>query len=153
MIHFIVPFPTDHMASVIPKPSIGAFDIPATPITLERSFILKLYSFIPPGRSHKLYSPFFQSCSKCIRILTFSPTRYLGVLQSCSIVFSISVTSCGRAEARDIAKGILRPSASSMSLEPFPLLVLPTFGPLFCRCKCAVHKTVAPISLALLIEP
>ena len=76
--HSIVPFPMGHEAPVIPEPSIGAFDLPAASVTPKGPSILKLDSFISSGRSDKLNAPFFQSCSKCIRIIRFVAHQMFG---------------------------------------------------------------------------
>ena len=78
LIHLIVPFPSNHKASVISKPSIGAFDLPATSVTSERPSILKLYSFVRSGWSDKFNAPLFQSCSKCVRIIGFVTHQMFG---------------------------------------------------------------------------
>ncbi len=50
LIHFVVPFPTDYEALVIPEPRMGAFNLPAAFVTLKSPSIPKLYSFILPRR-------------------------------------------------------------------------------------------------------
>ena len=78
LIHSVVPFQTGYKAPVIPEPSTGAFDFQATSVTPKRSSILKLYSFVPSGRSRKLNTPFFQPCSKCVRIVSFVTHQMFG---------------------------------------------------------------------------
>lgn len=78
LIHSVVPFPTGHKTPVISEPSVGAFDLPAASVTPKSSSILKLYSFVPSGRSHELNAPFFQPCSKCVRIISFVTHQMFG---------------------------------------------------------------------------
>ena len=78
LIHSVVPFPSSHETSVIAEPSVGAFNLPATFVTPKSPSILKLYSFVLPGRSHELDAPFFQSCSKCVRIVSFVTHQMFG---------------------------------------------------------------------------
>ncbi len=78
LIHSVVPFPASYEASVIPEPGIGAFDLPTALVTPKSSSVLKLDSFVSSRRSYKLNAPLFQSCSKCIRIISFVTDQMLG---------------------------------------------------------------------------
>lgn len=78
LIHSVVPFPSGYETSVIPEPGIGAFDLPAAFVTPKGPSILKLDSLVSSGRSDKLNAPFFQSCSKCIRIIGFVTHQMFG---------------------------------------------------------------------------
>ena len=72
MIHFVVMFPSRYEASVISKPSNGAFDLPSASVTSQGSTVLGLGFATPHAMgSHQFNALFLEFFTKTIRIIRF----------------------------------------------------------------------------------
>ena len=136
-------FPTNNQSSEVLQPGKSTLNLPSTPVTPQFATILIFLGLIVfTVGTDQFNAAFQQPFAKRItvvplirydadRILPRPTTNFLGTAIF-SIVGSSSFISLGQAESRSAPIGTRWPSTTIIHFVPFPLLVFPTHGPLFC---------------------